>query len=133
MNATSDNDSGQHAAGPRSLLRRELIVASAALGFGLLVLPGLIYFVGAALLGPYGENRGPGSFYGDFFRDLIEPSGRAWTLAVGPLVIVSAIRAVFLGLKDARGTASGPRAPAENPPKRRFDEPQRVEPRITLD
>jgi len=133
MNGTPDNDGGERAVGPRNRVRRELIVASVALAFGLFVLPGLIYLVGAALLGPYGENRGPGSFYGDFFRDLIEPSGRAWALAVGPLVVVSAVRAVFIGVKDAPRTASGTPTPAAPAPKRRPDEPQRVEPRITLD
>ena len=100
MNANPDNDALSRSAEPRSRVRVELIVASIALGFGLFVLPGLIYVVGGALLGPYGENRGPGSLYADFFRDLAEPSGRAWALALGPVVLLTAVRAVFIGVRE---------------------------------
>jgi hypothetical protein len=133
MNSTPDNHDTDDGARPRSWVRRELIVAGVALALGLFVLPGLIYFMGAALLGPYAENRGVGAFYADFFRDLGEPSGRAWALVVGPLVLVTAIRAVFIGVKPGSEAGTPTRSQAETPPKRRPEDSQRVEPRVTLD
>ena len=132
MNATPESDLAERRTSSRSRARLELIIAGAALVFGLLVLPGLIYVVGGALMGPYGENRGLGSFYGDFFRDLVEPSGRAWSLALGPLVLLSAVRAMFIGVKGPPDAARVEREADEARPRRR-DEAQRVEPRVTLD
>jgi hypothetical protein len=133
MNAPPENDSAGRRTGSRSRARLELLIAGIAVAFGVLVLPGLIYLVGGALMGPYGENRGLGSFYGDFFRDLVEPSGRAWALALGPLVLASAVRAVFIGVKGPQEAAGVQREGNETLPRRRTDEAQRVEPRVTLD
>jgi hypothetical protein len=131
MNATPESDPAGRKTGSRRA-RLELLVAGAALAFGLLVLPGLIYVVGGALMGPYGENRGLGSFYGDFLRDLVEPSGRAWALALGPLVLLTAVRAVFIGVRGPSRPVSSDKEEYEAPRTRR-DEAQRVEPRVTLD
>ena len=133
MNATPDSAPAGRKTGSRSRARLELLIAGAALAFGLLVLPGLIYVVGGALMGPYGENRGLGSFYGDFLRDLVEPSGRAWALALGPLVVLMLVRAVFIGVKGSPESVSVDREEDEAPPPRRREEAQRVEPRVTLD
>lgn len=113
---------------PRQRLRFELIFASAWLAFGLFVLPALIYTVGTLLLGPYGENQGLGSFYADFFRDLVEPAGRAWILALGPLVLVSVLRLVFLGHKPPDEDSQPEPAVAQPQPVR-----SRVEPRVSAD
>jgi hypothetical protein len=66
--------------------RRDLLWLLAALLFGLLVLPFLVYFTGAATLGPYSSD-GPWGFYRDFWSDLVHLSGSAMTLAFGPLAI----------------------------------------------
>lgn len=108
-------------------MRFELIFASLWLAFGLFVLPALIYMVGTLLLGPYGENQGLGSFYAGFFKDLVEPAGRAWTLALGPTVVVYLLRLVFLGAK-APPEKSEPEPPVAPPPAR-----PRVEPRVSSD
>jgi hypothetical protein len=122
----------------------ELIFASILLGFGLFVLPLVIYWVGAAVLGPYGDSRGLGTFYVDYFKDLAEPSGRAWLIAVGPLAIVAGVRATFIGARskrqpesDAAGAPSeGEEAHASAPhanERNRIKQANRVEPRVTLD
>lgn len=116
----------------RRRLRFELVFASIWLGFGLFLLPALIYAVGILLLGPYGEGSGLGRFYADFFGDLVEPSGRAWALVLGPLVLISVLRLLFLDVR-ARPSADdeaddSPRAPP--PPAR---EHARVEPRVSLE
>ncbi|HEX7115922.1 MAG TPA: hypothetical protein VF193_12385 [Steroidobacter sp.] len=110
----------------RSRARFELILASVCLAFGFFVLPAAIYAVGQSLLGPYGEaqNLGLGRFYADYFGDLAEPAGRTWLLALGPLVLVEAIRLCFVGVKG-----SSPDEPPEEAP-RRPTRPERVEPRI---
>lgn len=95
MNATDEL-----ATPPRPGARRarfELAFASGLLAFGLFALPAVIFAVGAALLGPYGENQGMGAFYANFFGDLVEPSGRTWAIAVGPLLLVSVVRLLWLG------------------------------------
>ena len=110
----------------RNRLRFELIFASACVGFGLLVLPALIYWMGAMMLGPYGEEAGLGAFYLDFFRDLAEPSARAWTLLLGPFATLSVLRLIFR--KSPRSMPAEPDPPPASP-----SGPRRVEPRVSAD
>ena len=124
MNAEATGSAGEHG---RSRLRFELIFASLWLAFGLFILPALIYTVGVMLLGPYGETQGMGSFYADFFGDLVEPSARVWTIALGPLVLVSGLRLLFLDM----GRRHEESEPDDRPPPTR--ESRRVEPRVSSD
>lgn len=110
-------------------MRFELIFGSVWLGLGFFILPALIFWVGLALLGPYGEGQGAGmgTFYGNFFGDLAEGEVRAWALALGPLVLVSVIRLIFIGTRpkpEPRVEDSAPPVPAHPA------ESRRVEPRI---
>jgi hypothetical protein len=112
--------------------RFEVIFTSIWLVVGLLVLPATIFFVGGALLGPYGDDGGLGRFYGDFFGDLAEPSVRAWAIALGPLVLISLLRLVFAG------AGRGPQQPQGEPerpatPRRTAEEVRRVEPRVSAE
>jgi hypothetical protein len=125
MNSTS-TENGHPSTGGGNRLRFEAIFASIWLAFGLFLMPALIYTVGVLLLGPYGENAGMGSFYADFFGDLVEPSVRAWTLALGPLVLVSVLRLLFLDIKKPEADEE----PSERPPPR---ETRRVEPRVSVE
>lgn len=148
MNAaahTDDDVSDEQRRAPR--LRFELIFASLWLAFGLFVLPALVFWVGAALLGPYGvapdQSAGLSTFYVDFFGDLADGAGRAWSLALGPLVLIYLLRAVFIGVKSDRteraalddDEAPRPprRAPVQKEPKRPAGRPARVEPRMGND
>jgi hypothetical protein len=123
----------------------EILLASILLAFGLFALPALIYLVGATLLGPYIEGDAPSNgvalFYRNFFADLAAPSGRAWLIALGPLLVIGLFRLAFLGQRSTPRA----RAPRDEPaPKRaapaaragtRAPQPKgrngrRVEPRI---
>lgn len=114
-------------------LRFELILASILLGFGLFVLPGLIYWVGTLLLGPYGESAGLGPFYADFYGDLASGVVRAWALTMGPLIVISLIRLLFL--KRPVDQPDGDAAPAVAAPPQRPSkaDQRRVEPRVSMD
>jgi hypothetical protein len=114
----------------RRRARFEAVFASIWLAVGLFVLPALIFAVGGALLGPYGDNGGLGRFYGDFFGDLAEPSVRAWTIALGPLALISLLRLVFAGVDR------GPEKPQEErpePARRGPEDHRRVEPRVSTE
>ena len=121
-------------AGPRYRRRArfEVVFTSIWLAVGLFVLPATIFFVGGALLGPYGDNGGVGRFYGDFFGDLAEPSARAWAIALGPLVLISLLRLVFAGVGHA---PQEPQAEPERaaPPRRTPEEVRRVEPSVSAE
>lgn len=112
-------------------LRFELIVGSVLLGLGLFALPGLIFWVGTLLLGPYGQNAGAGTFYGDFYGDLASGVGRAWALALGPLVVISLVRLLFIKRRPD-GVDAEPDAPAA-PPQPATQEHRRVEPSVSMD
>lgn len=112
----------------RSRLRFELIFASAWIGFGLLVVPALIYWIGVMLLGPYGERSGLGTFYLDYFRDLAEPTARAWGLLLGPFATVSLLRLIF-----RRPSGPSPPEPRAAPTEEAPPTHRRVEPRLGSD
>jgi hypothetical protein len=147
MNLTADSDSDDPSE-DGNRLRFELIFASLWLAFGLFLLPALIFSVGGLLLGPYGENAGLSTFYIDFFGDLADLSGRAWSIALGPLLLISLLRAVFIGVRPKSAVSSvedgrddeptpvtarrAPPPPARKPVKRAA-RPSRVEPRMGAD
>jgi hypothetical protein len=112
-------------------LRFELIFASVWLAVGFFLVPAVVFWVGIALLGPYGEGQGAGlgTFYGDFFGDLANGEVRAWSLALGPLALISLIRALYLGTRPARETEEP--SPALEVPDSKISDQRRVEPRIS--
>lgn len=117
----------------RQRVRFELIFAAIWLAVGLLLLPALIFTVGGSLLGAYGDNGGLGRFYGDFFGDLAEPSVRAWAIALGPLVLISTLRLIFVGA-GREPEKPQPRAEERPAPRRHAAEDhRRVEPRVSGD
>lgn len=67
--------------------RRHLPWLIAALAFGAVVLPILVYYTGSATLGPYAQG-GAGQFLVDYFADLARLRGSAWALLLGPLALV---------------------------------------------
>lgn len=109
--------------------RFELVVASILLAFGLFVLPGLVFWVGKTLLGAYGKDAGIGAFYGDFYGDLASGVVRTWMLALGPVVVVSVIRLLFLKRSDPSETP----AAAPQPRQQQSTHSRRVEPRVNLE
>jgi hypothetical protein len=114
-------------------LRFELIFASVWLAIGLFVVPALVFWVGIVLLGPYGDGRGAGmaTFYGDFYADLASGEVRAWVLALGPLLLITLIRGVFIGARSKRSPTSEVKEPPRAPPvSSKGTDGRRVEPRI---
>lgn len=142
MNAAATDDPADDLSDDQRRSRRvrfELIFNSLWLALGLFVLPALIFWVGVAALGPYGENAGLSAFYIDFFGDLADGTGRAWSIALGPLVLISILRALFIGVQttpraDAVDEDDEPapvrRAPPKPAVKKTADRPSRVEPRM---
>lgn len=72
--------------------RRELIILAAALVWGLVPMPLLIWLAGSRLLGPYvhGQNThaGPSTLLADFFVGLAHGSAVFWSVALGPAVLL---------------------------------------------
>ena len=114
-------------------LRYELIAASLLLAFGLFALPGLVYWVGNTLLGPYGSDKpaGMGALYGDFYGDLATGVVRAWILALGPLVVIGLVRLLFL--RRSPDPSSEDRAAPPQAAPHNASDARRVEPRVSLD
>lgn len=71
--------------------RRNVSWLVAALLFGALLLPFLVYYTGVATLGPY-SHGGPLGFYADFLADLARLHLSAWSLLLGPATLVLAWR-----------------------------------------
>ncbi len=77
--------------------RRELLLLGSALGFGLLVIPFLIWVAGHWTLGPYthgdsGPGYGPLVLFTDYFSGLSRGSPGYWVVALGPVLLLCAIR-----------------------------------------
>ncbi|HEY4367379.1 MAG TPA: hypothetical protein VGN07_09130 [Steroidobacteraceae bacterium] len=115
-------------------LRFELILASVLLAFGLFAVPALVYWVGIKMLGPYGDGDGASQavFYTDFFGDLATPVARAWALALGPLVVVSLVRLLFIRRPEPGGEQDD--APRQVPARAQAPvSGRRKEPSVNLD
>jgi hypothetical protein len=81
-------------------MRRELIYLAWIAGFGLLVLPFLVYLAGILTLGPYegGLLSFLFSLYLAFFT--LQPS--AWLLLLGPYVLFWVVRLLTRPLRSSR-------------------------------
>ena len=67
-----------------------LVWMFAALLFGVLALPLLVYATGVRVLGPYAG--GPATFYANYLADLAALRPAAWTLALGPAALAATWR-----------------------------------------
>lgn len=87
-----------------SRTQRELIVLAAAVAFGVLVMPLLIWVAGNRALGPYahGDNPrgGPWALFADYVVGLAHGSAVFWLVALGPALLLLLIRG-FLALLRA--------------------------------
>ena len=87
----------------RAQLRRELVLFGIIGGFGILVLPFLVYLAGAATLGPYegGLLTFLGKLYGDFLRLRLPALG----LLLGPYVLFQGARILTRPLRHGPARA----------------------------
>jgi hypothetical protein len=87
-----------------SRTRRELVILVAAVLFGLIVMPFLIYLAGSRALGPYthGENAHAGVFalVGDYFVGLVHGSAVFWCVALGPAALLLLLKGFFVLLRS---------------------------------
>ncbi len=72
-------------------IRRELTVLVAALAFGVLLMPPLLWLVGAHALGPYADG-GMGDLTANFFRGLASGTFAFWAIALAPYLIALVAR-----------------------------------------
>lgn len=79
--------------------RREVLLFAVFGGFGLLILPGIVYLVGQRLLGEYRPDAGMGGFYADLYGHLGTLSVWAWLLVLGPWIAVQTLRLLWLPLE----------------------------------
>ena len=70
--------------------RRELGFLALLLGFGLLVMPFLIYLAGVLTLGPY--EGGLLAFLGSLLLAFFTATPSAWLLVAGPYLMFTAVR-----------------------------------------
>ena len=95
-------------AAPRG--ERELWLAGLAIAFGLFLLPCFIYLAGSITLGPY-EGGGLGDYVLDFLRGLVRPHLAYWIIVIGPYLLITLARGLWLLRKRMRAVPSPPPAP----------------------
>jgi hypothetical protein len=74
------------------LLKREAILLTALLAFGLLVLPFVIYLIGAQLFGEYEPGANAFSFLVDLWLELYRGHRAAWLLVGSPYLVIQGVR-----------------------------------------
>ena len=73
-------------------LGKELLIAIALIGFGLLPLPVLVYWVGTRVVGEYAAEGGLRALIEDIWTDLASGNILAWLLVVSPYLIIQLLR-----------------------------------------
>jgi hypothetical protein len=74
--------------------QREAVLAALLIGFGLLVLPFAVYFVGQRVLGDYGEGLGASALAETIWLDLLALRPAAWILVLSPYLTMQLARGV---------------------------------------
>ncbi|HTW37961.1 MAG TPA: hypothetical protein VMD49_05270 [Steroidobacteraceae bacterium] len=87
------------AAGLPGALRRELLLLGAALACGVLAVPPLLWVAGPRALGPY-AGGGVTAIVANFFRGLASGSIAFWLVALGPYLVLTALRALVALLRS---------------------------------
>jgi hypothetical protein len=74
--------------------KKELAYLVPALVVGALLEPVLVFLVGQALFGDYAEGAGLGTFFGNFWKDLLAADPVPWTMLFAPYLLVIWMRLV---------------------------------------
>lgn len=72
--------------------QRETAIAAVALGFGFVVLPFAIFFVGQSVIGDYASDAGAMTLAETIWRDLFALRLPAWLLVLSPYIMVQLLR-----------------------------------------
>ena len=72
--------------------RKEILIAMVMLGFGLVLLPVLVYWVGTQVVGEYVAEGGLWALMGHVWGDLASGGLLAWILVVSPYLIIQLLR-----------------------------------------
>lgn len=72
--------------------KKELVLGGILVGFGLLVLPFAIYWVGQQAVGEYAPDAGVFDLAEQIWWDLTQLSLPAWTLVLSPYLLVQLLR-----------------------------------------
>lgn len=78
-------------------MRHEIKYLASLAGFGLLVMPLLIYLAGVLTLGPY--EGGVLSFLSSLYRAFFTLEASAWLLVFGPYLLVTGVRLLVAPLR----------------------------------
>jgi hypothetical protein len=82
-------------------VRRELLWMLIALVVGVLLLPPLIWLVGSRVFGPY-AGGGSRALVSHFFTGLGQGRAALWLVALGPYLVISALRITLAGMRAVR-------------------------------
>jgi hypothetical protein len=74
--------------------RRELLIAALLFGFGFLVLPFAIYWVGLRVVGEYAKDAGAFTLAEQVWLDFLRLEPTAWILVLSPYVVFQLARLV---------------------------------------
>ncbi len=91
--AGTDQEHTGRSSATRGGWRREFIIALASLAFGALLMPALIFYGGASLLGRY-EGAALGHLYGTIYAGLGQRSIPSWIVVLGPYGLYLTFRAL---------------------------------------
>jgi len=81
--------------------KHEALAALALVGFGLGVLPGLVYLVGQEILGDYEGADGLATLYGAIVSALLRGQLFAWILVLSPYLVIVLVR-LFAAVRRTR-------------------------------
>lgn len=107
-------------------VKREALLFGVFGGFGLLVLPSLVFMVGQVLLGEYRPGAGVGEFYADLYGHLAQGSPGAWLLVLGPWLVIQLLRLLWLPMRAVLRR----RTPVDDDTTAEDTRPRRIEPTI---
>ncbi len=83
-----------------SAIRRELLWLIIGIPLGVLLLPVLIWLVGARVFGPYAGGE-VGDLVSHFFRGLGQGEPAFWLVAVGPYVCLLLLRVLIQAIRGS--------------------------------
>ena len=84
-------------------LKKELLLAAALLGVGLVVVPLSVYWVGQQVVGDYESDAGIVGLVGQIWADFVGLRLGAWLLVFGPYLVVALLRFALWVKRYGRG------------------------------